>query len=714
MEKIDIDNGLVTDGLGRMAFSRHLFELLCKVDARKGAVVGLEGVWGSGKTSVLENFETFVNEVSATERPTLIRFNPWMVSGTTHLVGAMLKQLAPGIGSSNAQPTQMTMKILRYAQALELTKYAAPAAIVVNPEMGALFAAVTVGFTLAAGFAKSARELFKQGESDAKKRTLSEIKEEIQTDLRDTGRRIIVVVDDLDRLPPDEVAQIIQAVKATADFPNVVYLLAYDPQVTAHALKKAISIEDGYSYLEKIIQIPIELPEVPRSRMNLHSRRRLAEVTNLTTIGETEKEDLALAMPLVFAILSTPRDVERLRTRLQVAFPVLTTKVNAADVVILELLSLKCPEIIDWIGSNVGWLTDLGISQFDPDLASRGFNLPSILEEADKAKRDENKALREKSWKTILRSSEKAFAVEQLLKFLFPSFGKQYEKQTRSGIHRVRKFRFWYEWRCYHDYHNSLSIHEIESLVENPEKLIDAGITRDAEKFKDLTQQICDVGEGGFKRINSVEMVKAFADAEVHLGIDTVRQFDMGYGPRQALEFCIEKEVSAFHGSVDQVVESMSIWTALSVLYSLQQKEKNRGVQDQGRQVSPDVLEKWSKKAMTLLQGLLWEPPNARYAPYILAKGIWDFGFHNEAKLAAEIFLRRGSSGIDVFFSSFSDAVASEHFPFDIDVRLLPPLKDLIVLGDISPNFRSTHTRFLSALENTVVKNSDVGGAGPK
>jgi predicted KAP-like P-loop ATPase len=77
----------------------------------------------------------------------------------------------------------------------------------------------------------------------------------------ESGKRIVIMIDDIDRLDDGEIATVFKLVKLAADF-SYTYVLAFDQGVVAKALAKryADSEGSGSSFIEKIVQVPIELP----------------------------------------------------------------------------------------------------------------------------------------------------------------------------------------------------------------------------------------------------------------------------------------------------------------------------------------------------------------------------------------------------------------------------------------------------------------------
>lgn len=84
--------------------------------------------------------------------------------------------------------------------------------------------------------------------------------------LKEIDFQILVVIDDVDRLPNDQIRLIFQLVNSVAGFPHMVYLLSYDKDIVARALDD-VQGRRGAEYLEKIIQVPFDMPPINKYRV---------------------------------------------------------------------------------------------------------------------------------------------------------------------------------------------------------------------------------------------------------------------------------------------------------------------------------------------------------------------------------------------------------------------------------------------------------------
>jgi len=96
------------------------------------------------------------------------------------------------------------------------------------------------GFKLVKWFGKTLKATGEFSNKEITKPQLSERKEKLATSLRDLGHRIIITIDDVDRLEPAEVLEVLRLVRAVADLPNVIYLLCYNSKRSTGLSRRAL------------------------------------------------------------------------------------------------------------------------------------------------------------------------------------------------------------------------------------------------------------------------------------------------------------------------------------------------------------------------------------------------------------------------------------------------------------------------------------------
>jgi hypothetical protein len=200
---------------------------------------------------------------------------------------------------------------------------------------------------------------------------LSKRKAEVAEALRELDRPIIVVVDDVDRLPADEIRTIVQAIKAVADFPRTTYLLAYDREVVAAALGNG-SLASGRSYLEKIVQVAYPIPPLfqyqLRDFVDKQTKGRLSALS--VELRDFEADNYQKAVGLLARLVRHPRDVVRLMNRLMLSLPATKNEVNVTDVIVFEAVSQRFPQLRESVHRHPTDFTGhafRGDSHFDDD-----------------------------------------------------------------------------------------------------------------------------------------------------------------------------------------------------------------------------------------------------------------------------------------------------------------------------------------------------------
>lgn len=338
------------DTLGRNHFAKSLAHSLLFVNAGDGLVVGIEGSWGTGKSTVIGFVKKQLLEGDDTGvKPILVDFNPWMVSNTGALVEALITQIAASIHLDTKSPEKSIkagQKLFGYIgllKHLKYFKYVPGVSWVGHIAEDTAEMAGTVGEGV-----KAAQDALTDMEKILPAFDLARRKAEVVDALRELDRPIVVIVDDLDRLPADEIRLTVQAIKAVADFPRTTYLLAYDREIVAKALGNG-DPETGLSYLEKIVQVAYPIPPLFQYQLRNFVDSKLKEL--LTMLGlelrEYESNNYAKAVKLVTDLARHPRDIVRLMNRLILSLPATRNEVNSVDVIVFEVLSQRYPSVRD-------------------------------------------------------------------------------------------------------------------------------------------------------------------------------------------------------------------------------------------------------------------------------------------------------------------------------------------------------------------------------
>lgn len=328
------------DRLGRSKFADHLAIALLGEGADEGLVAALVGPWGHGKTSVLNMVrQKLQNEHSRT----VLVFNPWMFSGRDQVVSAFFEQVCGQLRLRGGKQGELADRLLGYGQALQ------PLAFV--PVAGAWFARASA--------AASAISQFRgvHGRPDP----VELQREAIEAELGKLAEPIFVFIDDIDRLTAPEIRDMLGLVRLAAHFPKIVYLLAFDRAKVERALGED-GVDDGRSYLDKIVELSFDLPATSRSALTDMLLQRLQEVVSGTARGPFDQNLWADVLTYVLTpLLATPRDVNRYLAILPAALTMIGDEVALVDVLALEAVRLRLPEVFAMIGPLSQPLTDVGM-----------------------------------------------------------------------------------------------------------------------------------------------------------------------------------------------------------------------------------------------------------------------------------------------------------------------------------------------------------------
>ena len=312
------------DRLGRAPLAASLARQVLQADASEGLVVGVLGPWGSGKTSFLN----LVQHCLRSEGVSVRDFNPWMFSGTEYLVQSLFSELSAHFRFRRDVPNIGKM-LDKYGKHLSVAPGVGPWAVIVSLRR----AWVCVSW------------LWRR--SRPKRSPIEVTRDKIRKALieRHEGP-LVVILDDLDRLTVGEIRDVFRLVRLTASFPNIIYVLAFD----RHQVEKALEQDGlaGRDYLEKIVQLPLDLPEISHEVLQDELIAAIDKsLSGIDHLGPFDNHTWSgVLIDVIMPLMKNVRDVRRYCASIRGTVIDLDGKICLPDVLALEAIRIFLPDVL--------------------------------------------------------------------------------------------------------------------------------------------------------------------------------------------------------------------------------------------------------------------------------------------------------------------------------------------------------------------------------
>jgi predicted KAP-like P-loop ATPase len=373
-------DGLKRDELGFDRLSSHIVSEIDRCPTAEGGFVfGINGKWGSGKSTLLNQVQYKLHKKDSY---LVMCFNPWLQPGRDH-VEAFFYDLAATFRLLPEQKSylRIVQSIEKFANSLAATSLAfAGLAKVLNLLTAILSLFVTsivikmspfeaIGTLVSGGISLVASlwivdkiaDRFLVYYRNKSRPPLLLVKEDLAHRLGRGTKRVVVIIDDIDRLPPKDICQIFQLVKNNGDLPNLIYLLGFDRTVVRDVLTKEYT--PAYSqFSEKIVQqeFPIPLPE--RSAIPHFVERELDRAIADCVVAVSLKQYWSVNrwtntwVLHLQGFVTTIRNAKRIINSVRMHMPLMveegTVEIDPVDFLVMQFLSVKFPDLCDYIGRN--------------------------------------------------------------------------------------------------------------------------------------------------------------------------------------------------------------------------------------------------------------------------------------------------------------------------------------------------------------------------
>lgn len=333
------DCATVEDSFGRSHFAKVLVNEIIMLDNKQSAyTIGLNAKYGMGKTSFMIQMQNLLKQ----HKTSYVCISPWSCTSDGQIVKDFFHSISGVIGRKMGLGINKLLSIYKD-----------------------LILDVQHAYKI-----KAFDDLLKNEKS------INEVYEEIKTKLSICKEKIVVFIDDVDRLQASELAMIIQLIRNTGNFPYVVFMLFYDKDYMVKALEQNKSITDADEYLKKIINVELMFPaydaEIYRSTItaridnilrfiipDVHER----ETVVYSFIERMSPKNEILSIDYLEYAFPNYRDLNRFISMFSLDLRMLLTanqdnvecwknEIDVADLILIELLKYVRPDLYEMLRSR--------------------------------------------------------------------------------------------------------------------------------------------------------------------------------------------------------------------------------------------------------------------------------------------------------------------------------------------------------------------------
>lgn len=314
------------DRFQRYGYAKRIADTIIDRKDDDCIVIGIYGTWGDGKTTVLN----FIEKELCSSECISIRFNPWRYKGEDELLKQFFETLARELKAD-----LLTKKEKKGSWLKKASPFAKPIKIPF----------VDVG------------ELLNNIGSALSSLGVEKLKERISEILKVEQRKIVVFIDDIDRLNKDEIHAIFRLVKLNADFNNTTYILSFDEEMVAAAIGDRFgkgNVEAGRDFLEKIIQVRLTLPKVQREALKSFQFELINRVidNNGFNIDNNNASKFIGEFDNLLLRLKTPRQAAQYANSISFSLPLLFGEVDISDLLLIEGIKIFYPKHYEFIKTS--------------------------------------------------------------------------------------------------------------------------------------------------------------------------------------------------------------------------------------------------------------------------------------------------------------------------------------------------------------------------
>lgn len=319
-EDLPIEN-IDEDSFNRSELAKEIAYKVGITANKKSFAIGILGEYGSGKTSFLNLIKSYLDRT----KTEIVDFNPWSAENSANIQQDFFDLLAARLYKMDPKISSL---VLDYSRKLSRADSSLDKIV------------------RQAGLAGT---LFTRGSYVDDYNRINEL-------LAASGKKIVVTIDDVDRLYKEEILEVLRLIRNTASFTNIFYLVAYERTYMEEAIS-SLNANVASSFLDKIIQLEIPLPKRENNdlldlleehlKLLISPEHIEAYKNNIIKIGF--RNDYEFTFQNIFR---QSRDVIKFINNFKITYIKLKDEVFFENLFVLELVKFRFPVIYDQLYEN--------------------------------------------------------------------------------------------------------------------------------------------------------------------------------------------------------------------------------------------------------------------------------------------------------------------------------------------------------------------------
>lgn len=294
------------DLLHREEIISVLYDTILNCHPKRTFTVGLNGKWGSGKTTIINNVIARIEKNEIKDSFVIVKFDPWDYDNEKSLLKGLVDEIFYSMGIDYDVESINSM---------------------VESLIDVIF------YTSDTPFYK----ILKNNSSSTRDKL--KVEKKINDYLVKHDKRLLLVIDNLDRIDSDKINFIIRCIESILEFKSTICVLLYDEILLENSLRRKFGWEDEeIHYMEKVIQLKFDVPIMDEDSLD----EILGKISNNVILDNNTKLSTLLSGEKQFKDV---RDFKRFLNNIFVSFNGMSEKINTNDLLKLEYIRINNPSL---------------------------------------------------------------------------------------------------------------------------------------------------------------------------------------------------------------------------------------------------------------------------------------------------------------------------------------------------------------------------------